>query len=113
MENTEQKENSVSHGVSKLIVFVTFAAICLLGVTLYSLVGSPNKTPEEVELEKAWRLKDLQATADEVMSRIKYIKDPQTELCFAHYWAGPGRGGPSITNVPCEKIPSRLLAVGK
>lgn len=76
--------------------------ICLLGM------GCQN---DQSKKEEQTRL--LQLSADEIVGKLHYIKDPRTGLCFAYYWGGTANGGPALANVPCEAIPTNLLWTAK
>jgi type II secretory pathway pseudopilin PulG len=51
----------------------------------------------------------IKSQTDNVVSNIRYIQDPRTNICYAYYWGGGAYGGPALTAVPCEKIPPELL----
>jgi hypothetical protein len=50
-----------------------------------------------------------QESANEIVKGITYIRDPRTGFCFAYYWGGMGNGGPALTLVPTNTIPTNLI----
>ena len=80
----------------------------LIGILIFlSFTGCKREqTPEE---EVKQRINKKQEFAREILSKILYIKDHRTGLCFAYMWDGSMNGGPALTVVPEDKIPAYLL----
>lgn len=48
-------------------------------------------------------------TRDDIESKIVYIKDSRTNICFATFWVRKGYGGPVMSTVPCSAEVEKLL----
>lgn len=74
-----------------IMTFLCFIAGCR---------GEPANVSSEPSLQHV--LYDNQRT-------IKYFQDSRTQICFASFSSGSTYGGPSLTAVPCDSVPSELL----
>ena len=73
--------------------------ILLIASSCLLLVGcQPQAKWDEVEAAK--QLRWHQESADEIVNKIIYIKDPRTGICYAYYWGGMANGGPALATVP-------------
>jgi hypothetical protein len=72
------------------------------------LFAGCSKTSEETKEESI-----KQYTADKVVTHLVYIKDQRTGIVYAYYHEGGNGGGPAITVVPEDKVPSNLITIGK
>lgn len=77
----------------------------LIGVAAFGC----KRSPDEMKAVLSEQKQNTQASVNEVVNSIIYIKDPRTSLCFAYYWGGAANGGPALTVVPSESIPTNLL----
>lgn len=83
------------------------------------LLGIPVVLIREDQLKQSahkaeLQAKSLQYSANDVVSRIQYVKDPRTGLCFACYGERGGfSSGSPFAVVPCEEIPASLLTVAQ
>lgn len=39
-----------------------------------------------------------------LVNSLRFAKHKESGLCFAHGWQGGPHGGPTLTEVPCEKV---------
>ena len=91
-------------------IFADFILFLSVVLTVLWNVNNLLTTPEQVRVRKEnAQVEKNQATANEVVSKIIYIKDCRTGRCFAYFQGSVGYGGPSFTCVPCEGIPRDLL----
>lgn len=83
--------------------------LCCVVATIFFVAGckdSEAQRTEKEEREARW----LQSKADHSISRLKYIKDPRTNLCFSILVHYESRG---LSEVPCEKIPPHMLTTAQ
>lgn len=83
----------------------------LVLLALFTLGCEEAETAEYAQAREAARVYGLQVETDQIISSLRYIKDPRTGLCFASSWRGGVHGGPGLAMVPCEAIPPQLLTV--
>lgn len=81
-----------------------FVAASIMIFALF-LIGCANAEEARIREEKKL-LEDNQKIANWVLTRIRYVQDPRTDLCFA-YLLNSG-----LAAVPCDRIPPHLLKVG-
>ena len=74
---------------------------CFVAIMLF--ISGCGRSEEE---KRAAELDRLQRNADYIVSNLRYIKDPRTDLCFTYTIS---TGTKSLTEVPCEKIPPNML----
>ncbi len=87
---------------------VLFAAMCIAVLT-FSIAGCVDEETTQIR-QKRWQAEDLPKEAKTIIQDIGYTKDPRTGVCFAYYWSRMGGcEGPTMTTVPCEAIPAKLL----
>ena len=76
--------------VISILCVTLLVAACDFEITL--------PTPEDRERERM----ELRA------STIRFLKEPESGLCFAYLWVGgvdgQGNGGPALSEVPCDKV---------
>ena len=79
-----------------------------LVVAIAMLLAGCEDTPEQKARERERIKQFYQMNANEVVSKIQYIKDPRTGLCFAYYY----ERGAVLAIVPESSIPKELLWIG-
>jgi len=90
----------------------TFLPFFLCLAVAIAIIGCGEKSsPAERE---ALVKQSMEQTQESVATRIKYIHDPRTGLCFAYFWEEYGAGtssvgGPALATVPCNAV-QKLLA---
>ncbi len=72
--------------------------IALLLLVSLSIVGCNNVNGNQ----------DSKSFSNHIIQNIRYVKDNRTNICFAFYQIATG---PALAAVPCENIPSEMLAV--
>jgi predicted membrane protein len=104
---------------NKILAIVTFGVFALLAFVLYSYAHEKpqyKKTEVPKEEERRVQLSQVrvnvgsQEEVNRAVGDIKYIRDPRTNLCFAHYSLF---SGDVLATVPCGAIPPELLTVAK
>ena len=83
----------------------------LLIVVVFCIIAGGYKLVQVANDRETIEFKDAKL-ADDIVSRIKYIKDSRTNICFAYMWKGYADGGPALATVPEELIPKDLLIIG-
>jgi len=116
--------------VAFLFLAVLLIRIPLMGCSFNNEANSPINTKARMEGEKISKaatakiineggivVKEVvdygnQKIANDVVSEMIFIKEPRTNLCFVYLWHGNGYGGPALTEIPCEAVPTDMLYVG-
>lgn len=42
--------------------------------------------------------------AQSAVNNLRFLRHKESGLCFAHGWEGGPHGGPTLAEVPCEKV---------
>lgn len=84
----------------KKLLYIAFAGLLSFGC---------KQSPEAAQAERAEQKQRTQATVNEVIGSITYMKDPRTSICYAYYWGGTANGGPALAVVPSQSVPTNLL----
>lgn len=88
---------------SNKIFFSYVATVTLITVGLIAGCSSP----EAQAIEDVERAVFATQTAERVLAKAKYVKDPRTGFCFAYVTDGPH--GIAMTMVPCSAEVEQLI----
>ncbi len=75
-----------------------------LGLLVLLMLGACSKGHWEIVPERTADQNDDADIAVQAMKHLVYTRDTKTGLCFAVTWVGSNRGGPAMTNVPCDVL---------
>lgn len=83
----------------------------ILSLFILMLSGCSTCSSSEQENNQDAQIKKLckEEARRYLKNRLVYIKDPETNLCFAYISPYTKRGIPTFSNVPCENIPKGML----